>query len=239
MQTLVVLVCVVVAATAESCSYSSLCADHTMCKYSGTGSKCNTIKFRGVTSDSDKQAVVDIHNQLRSKVALGKETAGKPGPQPSAANMEKLSWDDELATVAQRWADQCDFGHDSCRKDSRFYVGQNAYIGSSKGSAENGNQDWSKAINKWYNEVGNFSRNDISPFKFTKGTGHYTQVVWADTKYVGCGFIAYKEADGWYNKYYVCNYGPGGNIKETTMYKTGAACSACSGSCETSTGLCL
>ncbi|PSN37306.1 Venom allergen 3 [Blattella germanica] len=73
----------------------------------------------------------------------------------------------------------------------------------------------------------------------TEHTGHYTQVVWADTKYVGCGFIAYKKTDDWYTKYYVCNYGPGGNIEGGTMYKTGAACSACSGSCETSTGLCL
>ena len=51
---------------------------------------CNVFRHRGVTSDSDKQAVVYIHNQLRSKVALGKETAGRPGPQPPAANMKKL-----------------------------------------------------------------------------------------------------------------------------------------------------
>ena len=56
----------------------------------GVSASCNVFRYRGVTSDSDKQAVVDIHNQLRSKVALGKGTAGKPGPQPPAANMKKL-----------------------------------------------------------------------------------------------------------------------------------------------------
>ena len=42
-------------------------------------------------------------------------------------------WNDELAEVAQRWADQCTFGHDTSRnKLDGTYVGQNAYL---KGSS--------------------------------------------------------------------------------------------------------
>jgi hypothetical protein len=73
--------------------------------------------------------------------------------------------------------------------------------------------------------------------RFTSGTGHYTQVVWADTYKVGCGFTAFRGSNGWYSKLYVCNYGPGGNIIGGTMYKKGTACSQCSSTCDN--GLCV
>ena len=39
-------------------------------------------------------------------------------------------WSSELEAVAQRWADQCSFGHDSERaKLDGTYVGQNTYWG--------------------------------------------------------------------------------------------------------------
>ena len=42
--------------------------------------------------------------------------------QPPASNMLELSWDQELAAVAQRLADQCVFSHDcaECRSVARF-----------------------------------------------------------------------------------------------------------------------
>ena len=36
-----------------------------------------------------------------------------------------------------------------------------------------------------------------------KVVGHYTQVVWADTYEVGCGYVAYKPQTGWGPKEYV------------------------------------
>ena len=61
----------------------------------------------------------------------------------------------------------------------------------------------------------------------TSGTGHYTQAVWANTYKVGCGFAAYKGSDGVYYNYYVCNYGPAGNIKGGSMYEEGDPCTKC------------
>ena len=44
------------------------------------------------------------HNTLRSVVARGLEPRGVGGKgQPRAANMRKLSWDDDLAEVAQAY----------------------------------------------------------------------------------------------------------------------------------------
>jgi len=38
-------------------------------------------------SDAAKKEIIDAHNEYRSKVALGNELRGNPGPQPKAANM--------------------------------------------------------------------------------------------------------------------------------------------------------
>jgi len=76
--------------------------------------------------------------------------------------------------------------------------------------------------------------------RFTSSTGHYTQVVWANTYKVGCGFTAYEGSDGWYNKYYVCNYGPGGNIIGGSMYEEGDPCTKCPGeNSQCNNGLCV
>ena len=40
--------------------------------------------------------------------------------------------------------------------------------------------------------------------------GHYTAMVWSNTKKVGCGVTEYKDGK-WFAKLYTCNYGPAGN----------------------------
>ncbi|GFG39604.1 hypothetical protein Cfor_02878, partial [Coptotermes formosanus] len=239
-QTILVLMSLVLATHAQSCSYSSLCSDHTMCKYQGYGANCGNVLYSGVTRSTDKQTIVDLHNNLRRQVAQGTESRGNPGPQPSAANMRKISWDDELATVAQRWANQCTFGHDACRKVSRFSVGQNVYLSWTTGVPPDGQQDWSSAGLSWYNEVPLFNRSNVNPFQYSSATGHYTQEVWAETYKIGCGFTAYTSSDGKYNKFYVCNYGPAGNIVGggTRMYTTGSAGTQCPAGTAPDNGLC-
>ena len=45
----------------------------------------------------------------------------------------------------------------------------------------------------WYLEVESpgYNSNDIDPFKNPGSAGHYTQVVWAETEEIGCGFTYY------------------------------------------------
>ncbi len=59
-----------------------------------------------------------------TKVATGKESRGSNGAQPAASDMNLLVWDEEVALGAQKWADQCQFGHDDERDVERFSVGQ-------------------------------------------------------------------------------------------------------------------
>ena len=54
------------------------------------------------------------HNRLRQLVATGQY----PG-QPAAENMRELTWDNELAALAQKWANNCQFRHDPHRSISK------------------------------------------------------------------------------------------------------------------------
>ena len=40
---------------------------------------------------------------------------------PIASNMREVFWDEELAAIAQRWAEQCNPWHDFSRNTGRFH----------------------------------------------------------------------------------------------------------------------
>jgi len=216
-----------------------------MCKYQGPSTSCagKTI-FRSLSA-AGKAAILDRHNTLRRKVAKGEEEGGINPPQPAAANMRKMVWSEELELIAQRWADQCTFGHDSVRtKLDGTQVGQNTFIGYSSAQAEEGvvQAGMAQPAQSWYDEVTNpgFDSQNINPFKFTSGTGHYTQLVWADSEELGCAVVYYKDTSAPldYNNLVVCNYAKAGNFLNSVMYQTGAACSACPAGYGCEDGLC-
>ena len=113
-------------------------------------------------TEADKNVIVSLHNKFRSQVALGQESRGLPGPQPPAANMLEMTWDNELAAVAQRWADQCQFGHDSIRDVSRFRVGQNVYI---HAHTNDGPVPWRQGIQSFYDEVKQHNGRDTQSYR--------------------------------------------------------------------------
>ena len=59
------------------------------------------------------------------------------------------------------------------------------------------------------------------------GIGHYTQMVWASTHKIGCGYTSYKRGR-FVKKFIVCNYGKAGNLLRAPMYQVGRPCSKCS-----------
>ena len=119
---------------------------------------------RGFT-EAGKDLIVKTHNELRQKVAAGLETNGK---QPEASNMRKIVWDDEAAEIAQRWVDQCQFGHDKKRDlCDGTYAGQNAFM--AFGWEETEEEIMAKvnnAVTSWYSEVEEpFDSSLIDPFQ--------------------------------------------------------------------------
>ena len=106
--------------------------------------------------------------------------------------------------------------------------------------------DWRKACFEWYDEVRKPGlQPGMNPTKWTGGTylgvGHFTQLIWATTEHVGCGYMVYNHPSvrNHDTQYYVCNYGPAGNYNGRPVYRGGAPCSACpSGTSCTERGLC-
>ncbi|CAD6237720.1 GSCOCG00008318001-RA-CDS [Cotesia congregata] len=175
---------------------------------------CGTVQSSSLTS-GEINDILRTHNDKRAFVARGAERRGIAGPQP-AGRIPPLTWDNELAQIAQRWANQCQFGHDTCRNVDRFRVGQNI---AKMMYSNNYHVRLSDLVEHWYNEVKDFNRNYVRRFRWQSSPkiGHYTQLVWGNTRTVGCGAIRYKDWY-WYTTYLVCNYGPTGNYIGQRVY---------------------
>ncbi|XP_055852107.1 cysteine-rich secretory protein LCCL domain-containing 2 [Episyrphus balteatus] len=169
-----------------------------------------TLRASGITAD-EKKIILQEHNKLRQLVATG----GFPG-QPAAENMQEIVWDDELAARAQEWANNCEFRHDPNRTIKRFTMGQNLAVIWSTAPLEPDDGDFPSRINNWFNEVQKYSFGA----SWSPKTGHYSQLVWGETNLIGCGYSEYKDRAK-YNKLYVCNYGPGGNVVGYNPYEIG------------------
>ncbi|XP_063243864.1 venom allergen 5.02-like isoform X2 [Bacillus rossius redtenbacheri] len=142
---------------------------------------CGVPLAYGLNS-TQEATILAAHNRLRNHVALGLETRGSPGPQPPASNMRLMTWNVELATLAQSWANQCNFTHDNCGGSTNFSVGQNIYaVIATKLITFNVTQP----VGSWYDEVQYFNKSSISPFVYLEKADHYTQVVWANSYYLG------------------------------------------------------
>ncbi|CAL1261187.1 unnamed protein product, partial [Larinioides sclopetarius] len=167
-------------------------------------------------SPQDKDLILSLHNQFRSKVAMGKEQRARDGILPQAADMIQMEWDNELAAVAQKWTQNCQWGHDcdECRAVENFAVGQNLAMQNRSCSGQgcqkpNGEPDWTWAITALYNEIDDYYVSWLDSHFEHPGpqTGHLTQIIWSRSWRVGCGYSFYKEG-GKYHQYYACNYGP-------------------------------
>ena len=216
-----------------------------MCLYPGIelGPNCGQFFFvvRGM-KQVEKDIILDLHNSFRAIIANGKGDGsfnGKP-----AANMFELVWHDELATIAQRWANQCIIDHDIQRgirnvDEEDFEVGQNInshWIPSGRPPPEGPDyreeeflralfQPWADEI-KLYNMSVPYSTQQM----FSQGydTSNFTQLVWADTMYMGCGYVfGAKSEESVLGKILVCNYGPAGNISGKDLYYVGPPCNGC------------
>jgi hypothetical protein len=219
-------------------AYCGVSAQHTACLYTNQNQlgKCGSqgIIDRVVDAAGIK-TLLDTHNKRRSEVAKGLKS-----PQPGASNMVKLTWNAEAAAIAQLWLDQCVWGHDKSRqtvKPRPLYNGQNAYM--SYSSSPSYKVNYAEAVNAWFDEIKDYPPSAVDRLQFSAATGHYTQVVWAETTQVGCGFVRFKGTNGWYTNMVTCNYAPGGNMGGSALYKRGNACSACpTGYSKCEDGLC-
>lgn len=108
-----------------------------------------------------------------------------------------LIWNSSIANKAQTWTNNCIFGHDPSTK-----YGENIYA--TWGSFSNNTDFIKNAIDLWYSEVKYYN---YSKPGFSSKTGHFTQVVWKNTKRLGCGVKKCKDG----MVIISCQYDPVGN----------------------------
>lgn len=194
-----------------------------------------------------KDYIVQLHNEKRAEIANGNDANLPSGT--TASNMKEMSWSDEAASIAQCWTNQCGQDHDTCRNTaSGEYVGQNYAGFGGYGNGINSQDDLRTKdrvkgmFDDWVSEEMDLDPQDISDFQDRTYVGHFTQVVWANTSQVGCGWITYDDPEGsvtWHNIHMFCNYVVGGNMNGASVFETGPTASDCdNGESQNYPGLC-
>lgn len=130
--------------------------------------------------------ILTLHNQARARVGAA-----------------ALVWDDQLAAGAGRWAAQLgDSGmleHSGAEDE-----GENLWMG----TADYYTID--AMVGAWTDEQRDFRPGrfpDVSRSGNWSAVGHYTQMIWPDTRSVGCGLFHGRQWD-----VLVCRYAPAGNV---------------------------
>jgi pathogenesis-related protein 1 len=123
--------------------------------------------------------ILAAHNMVRSHV-----------------DVPPLVWSGRLASMAQAWANNLLARNNFFHRPDPHY-GENLFeiTGANASSAE--------VVGDWASESRSYN---YSANKCRGVCGHYTQIVWRDTKEVGCAIARGNGREVW-----VCNYDPPGN----------------------------
>jgi Cysteine-rich secretory protein family len=138
---------------AESCRYQGKI--HIACNNTKDfAPTCSSIHDVVPMTQARIDTLLDIHNSLRSQVALGQLTGGLNGATfPPALRMSTLKWNQELADLALMNAKQCKMQHDACHNTAAFrFSGQNLGISGSSVNFKDLDMIIKGLLNVWFNE---------------------------------------------------------------------------------------
>ena len=138
--------------------------------------------------------ILRAHNEIRHKIG----------------GMANLTWSTVLQKTAQQYSDYLStellFEHSGVAGQ-----GENLWMGDGSTSTTSVVHDWGKEMQ--YFKYGVFP--DVSTTGIWKDVGHYTQIIWNSTVYVGCG-----GALGSDNQFRIsCRYTPPGNYIGEKVYE--------------------
>lgn len=155
----------------------------------GLGTVASAQDRSSGNSSSDEEAWLTAHNDARAGF----------GTAP-------LKWSDDLARDARQWAEQ--LARENTMRHSpqnaRGRTGENLWMGT------RGYFSAQRMVGYFVDEQ-RFFKAGRFPHVSTTGNwadvGHYTQIVWGETREVGCAKVSNAK-----NDFLVCRYYPGGNV---------------------------
>jgi pathogenesis-related protein 1 len=124
-------------------------------------------------------AMVQAHNSIRNR-----------------SKLPPLVWSSKVAAVAQQWAEVLLARNEFTHRPKAEY-GENLY--EIRGAISSPAQ----VVSDWGSESRNY---DYRTNSCRDVCGHYTQIVWRDTRELGCGVARNARREVW-----VCDYNPSGN----------------------------
>jgi pathogenesis-related protein 1 len=129
---------------------------------------------------SSSQEMVNAHNALRGRLKL-----------------PPLVWSDQLARYAQEWANRLAITGQLSHRSNPVY-GENLFL------VHGADAEPAAVVAAWASEARSYDyRNNSCQGR----CGHYTQLIWRNTKRLGCGSASRNGTQIW-----VCNYDPPGNM---------------------------
>ena len=164
---------------------------------SSDNAKATMVDRKAIGSTLTPQEVeqlLQLHNKARAEVGAG-----------------PLRWSKSLALYAQKWGvhlalTSCGLEHRPDSGEWRREHGENLFMGTA------GYYGVADAVGAWASEKKYYKGGTLTSGNWHP-SGHYTQVVWKNTRQLGCAKVACKG-----NIIVVCNYDPPGNVLGEKAY---------------------
>ncbi len=152
-------------------------------------SQTNNDTTGSIISLSNAKKILNHHNDVRKEIGVG-----------------KIIWNKQLARYAQQWANyladsnHCQLKHRVAPGENGKDYGENIFWGSDKSISP------MEASLSWYSEKKDYKYQKVDNKNYLK-TGHYTQMIWKNTKEMGVGVAVCPNG----GMIVVANYYPAGN----------------------------
>jgi pathogenesis-related protein 1 len=111
-------------------------------------------------------------------------------------HLPPLVWSDQVAAIAQEWAETLLARNQFIHRPKSIY-GENLF------EIDGAQASPAQVVREWASEARNY---DYAANRCKGVCGHYTQIVWRDSKELGCGVAGSARREIW-----VCDYNPPGN----------------------------
>ncbi|KDR75539.1 hypothetical protein GALMADRAFT_156544 [Galerina marginata CBS 339.88] len=156
-----------------------------------------------VESSSDATELLSPSSEVNVTDAWTNEVVSVHNSYRAQYRAPAVTWSNDLYPGTLAWARQCEFHHSS----GQGKYGENLFAGTG-----NPGPGLAQGVKSWMDEASKYDWNHPG---FSSGTGHFTQVVWKNSKQVACaladcrGGTIFPQA----SKYLVCRYAPAGNVQ--------------------------